>query len=119
MDNPERDAAEAPPQTVVDLSKTPYQEPEEGVFMAYANVFNLDWSLHDIRIRFGELMQVFDQDRPTWPNQYATVLEKAAIRMPWYQAKALCNQLTGIIKNYEEINGELKLPKLPAPPKPL
>jgi hypothetical protein len=100
----------------IDLSTTPIEEPEEGLFEAYANVINLDWSLYDVRIRFGELMQVLNDEMPSWTNQHAVVLEKAAIRIPWHQAKFLSILLAGIIKNYEEVNGELKQLKLPAAP---
>ena len=102
----------------LDLSLTPLEESEDGVFQAYANVVNMDWTLYDIRIRFGELMQVPNDEDPSWKNQHAIVLERAAIRMPWHQAKNLRDLLDGILKNYEAINGELvpiKLPNAPAP----
>jgi len=105
--------AEAPPSSMVDLSKLPLEEPEGGVFEAYANVINLSWTLYDLRIRFAELLQVPDDDRPTWENQHGVVLERAAITLSWHQAKNLIDMLNGVVKNYEEINGELKTPKLP------
>lgn len=109
-----RSKAEAPPDTHIDLSKIPLEEPEDGIFEAYSNVVNLNWTLYDLRIRFAELLQVPDDARPTWENQHGIVLERAAITMPWHQAKSLRDMLDGIIKNYEEINGVLKTPKLPA-----
>jgi hypothetical protein len=102
----------------MDLELTPIEESEDGVFSAYANVVNLDWTLYDVRIRFGELMQVPNDDNPTWKNQHAIVLERAAIRLPWHQAKNLRDVLDGVLRNYEEINGKLapiKLPNAPAP----
>ena len=84
--------------------------------MDYANIVNLDWTLYDVRIRFGELMQVPNEADPSWKNQHGIVLEKAAIRIPWHQAKSLYLLLAAVIKNYEEINGELKPIKLPAAP---
>lgn len=101
------------------LYATPVEEPEQGVFSAYANVVHMDWTLYDLRIRFGELMQVANDDSPTWANQHGIVLERAAIRLPWRQAKTLRDLLAGVISNYEVINGELghiKLPAAPAPP---
>jgi hypothetical protein len=106
--------AEAPAESILDFSKIPLEEPEDGVFEAYANVVNMNWTLYDIRIRFSELIQVPDEDRPTWENQHGIVLERAAVTIPWHQAKHLRNMLDGVIKNYEEINGELKPIKLPA-----
>ena len=98
----------------LDLSKVRLEEPEDGVFEAYSNVVNLNWTLYDVRIRFGELIQVPDEDRPTWENQHGLILERAAVTLPWHQAKLLRNILDGVIKNYETINGELKPIKLPA-----
>lgn len=109
-----RSSAEAPQSLVGDLSKIPLEVPEDGVFEAYANVVNMNWTLTDVRIRFAELIQVPDEDRPNWENQHGILLERAAVTIPWYQAKALRDMLDGVIKNYEEINGELKLVKLPA-----
>jgi len=84
--------------------------------MDYANIVNLDWTLYDVRIRFGELMQVPNEADPSWVNQHGVVLEKAAIRIPWHQAKSLAILLASVISNYEEINGKLKEIKLPAAP---
>ena len=109
------ESAEAQGQ-VGDLSKIPLQEPEDGVFEAYSNVVNLNWTLTDVRIRFAELIQVPDDDRPNWENQHGVLLERAAITVPWHQAKMLRDMLDGVIKNYETINGELKAPKLPNRP---
>jgi len=110
----EKTKAEAP--SLVDLINTPIEEPEDGVFTTYANVVNMDWTLYDVRLRFAELMQVPNDDYPTWKNQHGILLERAAVTMPWHQAKVLRNLLDGVIKNYETINGELKPIKLPASP---
>src|SRR6266702_54788 len=95
-----RSTAEAAQNLVGDLSKVPLEEPEHGVFEAYANVVNLNWTLTDIRIRFAELIQIPDEDRPNWENQHGILLERAAVTIPWYQAKALRDMLAGVIKNY-------------------
>lgn len=108
--------AEAPPASLIDLGKIPLEEPEDGIVEAYSNVVNMNWTLYDVRIRFAELLQVPDEDRPNWENQHGIILERVAVTMPWHQAKFLCNLLDGLIKNYEEINGELKQIRLPARP---
>jgi len=100
---------------MVDLKKLPLEEPEDGVFEAYSNVVNMNWTLTDVRIRFAELIQVPDDDHPTWENQHGIILERASVTIPWHQAKALRDMLDGVVKNYEEINGVLTTPKLPAP----
>ncbi|MGO4883341.1 MAG: DUF3467 domain-containing protein [Bryobacteraceae bacterium] len=113
--NEAKGQAEAP-DGKLDLGKVPLQEPEDGIFETYANVVNMNWTLTDVRLRFSQLLQVADEDRPNWENQHGILLERAAITIPWIQAKTLRDSLDGIIKNYEAINGELKLPKLPARP---
>src|ERR1700692_2900760 len=84
-----RSKAEAPPESSnIDLNKVPLEEPQDGVLEAYSNVVNMNWTLHDVRLRFAELIQVPDDDRPTWENQHGVILERAAITMPWHQAKS-------------------------------
>jgi hypothetical protein len=107
---------EAQPSVIGDLGKVPIEEPEDGVFEAYSNVVNLNWTLTDVRIRFQELIQVPDEDRPNWENQHGVLLERAAMTIPWLQAKSLRDMLGGVIRNYEELNGELKPVALPARP---
>jgi hypothetical protein len=105
------------PGVVPDLGKAPLEAPEEGVFYAYGNIVNLNWTLTDVQIRFAELIQVPNDDSPTWENQHAILLERVSVTIPWYQAKVLHNMLTGILRNYEELNGELKQPLLAPAPK--
>jgi hypothetical protein len=115
--NEPKSGAEAPAAASnLDLGKLPLEEPEDGVFDAYSNVVNMNWTLYDVRLRFSELIQVADSDRPTWENQHGIILERAAITLPWHQAKYLRDLLDGVVKNYEAINGELKSIKLPAAP---
>lgn len=96
----------------VNLDKVPLEIPEDGVFEAYSNVVNINWTLYDVRLRFSELIQVPDDERPTWENQHGVILERAAITLPWHQAKHLRDLLGGLIKSYEDSNGELKPVKL-------
>jgi hypothetical protein len=102
--------------SVIDIATTPLEEPEDGIFTAYSNLINLDWTLYDLRIRFGELIQVPNDEDPTWKNQHGILLERVAVTIPWHQAKILRDMLDGVIRNYEVLNGELKQIKLPAAP---
>jgi Protein of unknown function (DUF3467) len=114
MSEESRNKAQAPPSANIDLGKVLIEEPEEGVFQTYANVVNMNWTLYDVRIRFGELIQVPDDDRPTWENQHGVILARAAVTIPWHQAKLLRDLLDGVLGNYEALNGPLKRIKLPA-----
>jgi len=102
--------------SAIDMKSVSFDEPEEGVYYAYANIVNLNWTLTDLRIRFGELLQVIDEQNPTWAAQRGVVLERVSVTIPWIQAKRLRDMLDGVIRNYEEINGELVQAKLPAGP---
>ncbi len=101
---------------IASLRDTIIEEPEDGVFSAYGNVINLNWTLTDVRIRVGELIHVPNSETPTWDKQDKVILEKAAITLPWYQAKVLRDLLNDLIRSYEKQNGEIVQPKLaPAP----
>ena len=70
----QRSKAEPPPKAetagALDLGKVPLEIPDDGIFEAYSNVVNMNWTLYDVRIRFQELIQVPDDSRwPTWENQ--------------------------------------------------
>ena len=101
-------------QTTLDLSKIPLVEPEDGMFEAYANVVNLNWTLHDVRIRFAELAQQVKSHSPgTWKDQEPVMIERVAVTLPWHQAKLLHNMLGDLVRSYEALNGELRQIKLP------
>jgi hypothetical protein len=102
----------------LDLSKLPLEEPEGGVYATYSNMVNLDWTTSDLRLRFAELMQVPSDEDRTWVGQHLVILEKALVTIPWHQAKILCNLLAGVIRSYEDLNGELKPIRVPAGPVP-
>lgn len=97
----------------LDLKTVPLAAPEDGVFSAYSNLVNLDWTLTDVRIRFAELIQVPNGESSIWADQHIVMLERVMVTLPWHQAKYLCNMLSGVIQNYEALNGELKPIKLP------
>jgi len=116
MDQPATPKHPVEAESKVDLSSVAFEEPQEGVFYAYANIVNLNWTLTDLRIRFGELLQVIDDQNPTWGAQRGIVLERVSVTIPWIQAKALRDMLDGVVRNFEVLNGELRTAKLPAAP---
>lgn len=88
----------------------PWIESEEGVFEEYSNFLHMNWTLFDVRIRFGQIVP-----NPQHPPERAgfAVSERAAITMPWGQAKALRDMLEELVNKYESVNGEIKVPNLP------
>lgn len=113
MDNPGTNKEE---KSIFDLTKVELSAPKEGVHYAYANLVNMNWTLTDVRLRFGELLHIPNDNNPTWDNQHGILLERVSVTIPWIQAKSLLNMLEAVIRNYEAINGELIAPKLPSSP---
>jgi hypothetical protein len=72
----------------------------------YTNYMHLSWSLQDVRILFGQLKPEFGNS-----NNFI-VEERGAINLSWGQAKQLSDNLIGLIKKYEEANGDITRPKL-------
>lgn len=91
----------------------PIIEPADGTFTCYSNVFNLNWTQTDVRLRFGELIQISTDEKRTWQNQQPVIEERAAVTIPWSQAKVLRDILDAVIQSYEKLNGELKPVELP------
>lgn len=85
-------------------------QPEEGVCEVYSNFHHVNWTLFDVRVRYGQIIPHPQQqpDKAVW-----AVEEYAAVTIPWGQAKALRDMLTEAIRTYEAVNGEIKLPVLP------
>jgi len=117
MSEEKKEKIQADTGVVPHLGKAPLEYPEDGIYYAYGNIVNMNWTLTDVQIRFAELVQVPNDDSPTWENQHGILLERVSVTIPWYQAKVLRDLLAGVIKNYEELNGELKQPLLAPPPK--
>lgn len=79
-----------------------------GVCEVYANEVHLMWSLDDVRIRVGQLINSPETPNPG-KNFLAAVEERAAITFSWRAAKAIRDKLTSAIENYEKTNGEIDL----------
>lgn len=88
----------------------PWIEPEEGICEAYSNFVHLNWTLYDVRIRFGQIVP-----NPEQPPEKAfwAIAEWAAVTIPYGQAKALRDMLDEVIRKYEALNGEINVPQLP------
>lgn len=77
----------------------------------YSNQYFLDWSITDVRVRFGQMVPT-QSDPGTVPY---VIEEHAAITLPWPQVKALRDSLNDAVSRYEKANGPLDLPNLKLP----
>ena len=84
--------------------------PEDGMCDVYSNFLHLNWTLYDVRIRFGQIIPHPEQqpDAAVW-----AINEQAAVTVPWGQAKLLRDMLNDAVQKYETANGEITVPKLP------
>ncbi len=83
-----------------------------GTAEYYANMSHVMWSLDDVRVRLGQLIEAQDSD-PTRPF-IPVAQERAAVTMSWRNAKLLAKQLAALVESYENVNGEITLDvKLP------
>jgi hypothetical protein len=78
-------------------------EPAGGTTYFYANLVYLTWTLFDLKIRFGELTKIE-------PDGHHTITERAVATMAWPEAKILMKFLQDAVVNYEEVNGDIKIP---------
>lgn len=94
-----------------DSDKVELQETEwaqaPAVPRIYANLVNLDWTLYDITMRFGQLKYVGDPRL-----RRLTAEEQASITVAWAEAKYLRDMLNEVLAKYERVNGEIDRPKL-------
>ena len=93
-----------------EISPFTWITPDEGICDVYSNFLHINWTLFDIRIRFGQIVAHPEQqpEAAVW-----AINEWAAVTMPWGQAKALRDMLVDAVSKYEAANGELAVPNLP------
>jgi hypothetical protein len=84
---------------------TRYITPDEGMYVTYANNFLINWTAHDVRIKFGTL-----KDRE-W--DIYVIEHQAAVYISWPEAKELLEVLGKLVDEFEKINGRIALPKVP------
>jgi hypothetical protein len=82
-----------------------YREKPGGVFRAYCNNVMMASTGFDVRIMFGEVIDVLPD------KSKAIVEQRAQITMTWIEAKLIGDFLQANVKAHEELNGPLKLPK--------
>ena len=88
-----------------------FVEPRDGVQRIYSNHLNALWTPYDVSIKFSRLTNITEAI-DTSPRKH-TYEELALVTVAWTEAKMLALMLSDIVKRYEELNGELKIGKLP------
>jgi Protein of unknown function (DUF3467) len=77
-------------------------EGPDGVMNIYANSARLEWTLYDVRMRFGQLLFVGNPE-----ERRMIVEERVAVTVAWAEAKYLRDLLADLINKYERVNGEI------------
>jgi hypothetical protein len=90
---------ETPSQPKIEAVTSP-----DGVFSVYSNHAGLSGTMSDVRIMFGELMDV--------TPERVRVLQRVHVMVSWLQAKAMARLLQDYVDSYEKLNGPLAPPKL-------
>ena len=102
-----KQAKTAPPERKVN-----YLTPPEGMPMYYSNHFQIGNTVFDLRVVFGEVVNV--------TNDEISIRLGAQVTMTWLQAKALAAGIQAYVDEFEEQNGPIKteFPMLSSPQMP-
>lgn len=86
-----------------------YVIPEDGLYECYANNFLFTWTIFDLRMRFGRLVNVEE-------NGTFVVEQDVSVHMSWTEAKQFADVLQNLLQAFEKANGPIKPPQLPVIP---
>jgi hypothetical protein len=78
-------------------------EPEGGMFFTYANHLQIGFTHFDVRLVFGEVVDVGQSG--------VSVEQRAPVTLSWGQAKLLDHMLGEVVTKFEAAQGEIKLPE--------
>jgi hypothetical protein len=97
------------------IQNTPVQfvASPDGVLEIYCNLFHINWTLFDIRIRLAQLVPTPDGDINA-PGYIPRIgKERAALTLAWPEVKQLRDALIDAVARYEQANGEIQPLKMP------
>jgi len=101
----------------MDRTKTSSDQPRpkwirrEDSAEIYSNLYFINWSRTDVRLRFGQMIPVNE----VGTNVEFVVEEQAAVTIAWAQAKALRDSLSDAVERFEKMNGVIDLANLKLP----
>lgn len=99
----ERHKQDRTPELTGPIRKMVYVEPKEGLHRAYANNLQAAQTIFDVRLIFGELINVTDDE--------IVIEQRVQITMSWAELKIVNDFLAQHIKAFEERNGPIEIPK--------
>ena len=99
------------PKKPINWVKSPH-----GVFEFYANMAHMTWSVDDVRVRLGQMVNSSETPNPG-PGFTAVSEERVAITFSWRNVVLIRDQLNMLIKSYEDTNGPIRV-DLKLPPSP-
>lgn len=76
-------------------------DPDSSLFTAYANNVQIGWTYYDLRMMFGEVVEVLPEK--------IVIEQRAQITVSYLQAKVLVHLLSQAVAKHESIFGEIKL----------
>jgi hypothetical protein len=79
-----------------------YVEPEDGMLITYANNIHYGFTAGDMRLVFGELIDM--------QKGKATVEQRAQITFSWLTAKVISTMLKALIEEHEKLFGPINVP---------
>ena len=82
-----------------------YHDAPGGLIRVYSNNVSMASTRFDVRIIFGELVDIDDNK--------AIVENRVQVTLTWLEAKLLADFVHANVKSFEELNGALKLPSIP------
>lgn len=80
-----------------------YRTPTAGLPRVYSNNVQLATTSFDVRIIFGEVVDVLPEK--------VVVEQNVQVTMSWAEAKIVADFLQANIKTFESLNGPIELPK--------
>jgi Protein of unknown function (DUF3467) len=83
--------------------KIEFQPPVGGLFHVYSNNVQMASTGFDVRVIFGEIIEVSDEK--------VIVEQRVQVAMTWIEAKIVADFMRANIEAYEKLNGPLTLPK--------
>jgi len=88
------------PNSETPVRRFEYKSPPAGIPSVYSNNIQLQQTVYDLRIVFGEVGSV--------TPEVAEVHQRVSVTMSWLEAKILSEFLSSYVRSFEEQNGPIQ-----------